>query len=151
MIRKAKLKDSQEILKIITFWAKKGKVLERSLNYIYENLRNFWVFIDNEEIIGCCALGVVGWDSLGEVKSLGIVEKYQGQGIGKKLVIKCVEEASELGLEKVFALTYVPDFFINLGFEKCDRKDLPHKVWSDCIHCVHFPDCQEVEVILKLK
>ncbi len=151
MIRKAKLKDSKDILNIVTFWAKKGKVLERSLNYIYENLRNFWVFIEDEEIIGCCALSVVGWESLGEIKSLGIVEKYQGQGIGKKFVNKCIEDARELGLGKVFALTYVPDFFMNLGFKRSDRKDLPHKVWSDCIHCVHFPDCKEVVVILNLK
>jgi amino-acid N-acetyltransferase len=151
MIRKAKLSDSSQIHQLINSCAKKGRVLERSLNYIYEHIRDFWVYSENKKVIGCCALGVVGWQNLGEVKSLVVARQYQGRGIGKRLAKKCIEEAPSLEITSVFALTFVPDFFKKLGFHSIERKDLPHKIWSDCINCSYFPDCCEEAVILKLK
>jgi UDP-N-acetylmuramoyl-tripeptide--D-alanyl-D-alanine ligase len=59
--------------------------------------------------------------------------------------------ARELGISRVFALTYKPDFFYRLGFRTIDKSELPHKVWSECINCVKFPDCGEVAVALDLK
>jgi amino-acid N-acetyltransferase len=47
----------------------------------------------------------------------------------------------------VFALTYRPDFFSTLGFSEVEKSELPHKVWQDCIHCVKFPECDEVAVM----
>ncbi|MCF7907763.1 MAG: N-acetyltransferase [Candidatus Omnitrophica bacterium] len=151
MIRKATLTDSKKIQALINAWAKEGRVLERSLNYIYEHIRDFWVYTQGKRIIGCCALSVVGWQDLGEVKSLAIAKSFQGRGIGKKLVLKCLEEARRLEVSNIFALTFVPQFFKKLGFKKISRKKLPHKIWSDCIHCMSFPNCSEEAVILKLK
>jgi len=150
MIRKAKISDSSQIHQLINSCAKKGKVLERSLNYVYEHIRDFWVYIDKKKIIGCCALGVVGWKNLGEVKSLVVAPSFQHKGIGKKLAKKCLGEAPSLGVDRVFALTFVPDFFKKLGFRSIERKDLPHKIWSDCINCSYFPDCCEEALIIKL-
>ena len=147
MIRKATIKDAQKIQELISSFAKKGKLLERSLNYIYEHIRDFWVFEKKGKIVGCCALHCVGWQGLGEIKSLAIKKKYQRKGIGEKLVKMCIEEAKILGLKKVFALTFVSDFFKKLGFKRIERKKLPAKIWSDCINCVLFPDCKEEAVI----
>lgn len=150
MLRKAKITDAKGIRSLINYWAKKGKVIDRSLNYIYENIRDFWVYEENKKIVGCCALHVVGWQNMGEIKSLGVNDKTQRRGIGKKLVKKCLSEAKTLGLKKVFALTFVPGFFKKLGFKPTDRKDLPHKIWSDCVNCVFFPNCKEEAVILSI-
>mgnify|MGYP001364448508 CR=1 FL=1 len=151
MIRKAKLSDAEDIQRLVNSWAKKGKLLRRSLNYIFEHLRDFWVFLDKGKVVGCCALSVTGWQNLAEIKSLAVLSKYQKKNIGKKLVKISLKEASSLGIKGVFALTYSPEFFTKVGFKIIDRKKLPHKIWSDCINCSEFPGCSEEAVILKIK
>ncbi|MBU2474174.1 MAG: N-acetyltransferase, partial [Candidatus Omnitrophica bacterium] len=143
MIRKATLSDSKEIQQLINAWAKKGRLLERSLNYVYENIRDFWVYVQGQRIVGCCGLSVVGWEDLGEIKSLVVTKKMQSRGVGRQLVKKCIQEAAKLGVKNIFALTFVPEFFKKLGFKEIDRKELPHKIWSDCINCLSFPNCCE--------
>jgi len=150
MIRKARIEDAQAIYDLITAWSKKGKLLNRSLNYLYENIRDFWVSQEGKKVIGCCALHIVGWEGLGEIKSLAVEPKYHGKGIGKLLVKKCLTEAKQMGLKQVFALTFVGPFFKKLGFKTIDKKNLPHKIWSDCVNCVYFPNCDEEAVIIKI-
>ena len=151
MIRKAKIADCKEIHKLVNYWAKQGKVLDRSLNYVYEHIRDFWIYQEGKKIIGCCALGVVGWESLGEIKCLVMAKGFQGRQIGSKLVQKCIEEAKALEIKNIFALTYSPAFFKKLGFKNINRKKLPHKIWRECINCSEFPECTENAVILKIK
>jgi len=151
MLRRAKISDAREIYSLINWWAERGAVLERSLNYIYENMRDYWVYEKKGKIVGVCALHVVGWENLGEIKSLAVDEKYQQRGIGNGLVRACVGEASALGMKKIFVLTFVPSFFKKFGFKKINKNKLPHKIWSDCINCAYFPNCKEEALILLLK
>ncbi|UCC96261.1 MAG: N-acetyltransferase [Candidatus Omnitrophota bacterium] len=150
MIRKAKIADAKDIQRLINYWAKKRKVLDRPLNYVYENIRDFWVCIDKKKVVGCCALHVVGWQNLGEIKSLVIEKKYLHKGIGKKLVGECLGEAKRIGVRNIFALTFIPKFFTKLGFGEIDRTELPHKIWADCVQCLYFPDCKEEAVIMRI-
>jgi len=145
------LSDAKKIRDLIGIWAKKNKMLDRSLNYIYENIRDFWVCREKNRLLGCCALHVVGWESLAEIKSLAVDPAYQHQGIARSMVAACIEEARSMGITGVFALTFVAGFFKRLGFKKTDRNALPHKIWSDCVNCTFFPDCRETAVILKIK
>lgn len=150
MFKKARFSEAVQIYKLISYFARKKLMLERSLNYIYERIRDFWVYKEKREVIGCCALSIVGWEGLAEIKSLAVKEKYQSRGIGTQLVKKALEEAKLLGLKKVFVLTYKPEFFKRLGFKEIDKEKLPHKIWSDCLNCPAFPDCKEVALIKKL-
>ncbi|MFP4087465.1 MAG: GNAT family N-acetyltransferase, partial [Desulfobacteraceae bacterium] len=59
-------------------------------------------------------------------------------------------EARSLGIKKVFTLTYVPDFFVKMGFEEIEKAVLPHKIWADCLKCPKFPDCDEIAMMLIL-
>ena len=59
----------------------------------------------------------------------------------------CVEEAAQLGIRRVFALTYRPGFFEPLGFRTLDKRELPQKIWKDCIRCANFTCCDEVALI----
>lgn len=149
LIRKATIHDVPEMQKIINSFADRGELLPRSLNQLYEDIRDFLVLDEGGRIMGTCALHV-NWGDLSEVKALVVDESLQGQGLGRKLVESCIDEAKTLGITRVFALTYKPDFFAKLGFRTIDKSELPQKVWNECIHCVKFPDCGEVAVIRDL-
>jgi len=62
----------------------------------------------------------------------------------------CLKEAKELGIGRVFSLTYAREFFERIGFSVIDKSSLPHKVWGDCVNCVKFPECDETAVIIDL-
>jgi len=149
MIRKARITDVKPIQLIINEYADQGQMLPRSLNELYENLRDFSVFEDDGGIAGVCALHI-SWDGLAEVRSLAVRMNMTGKGIGAILVNQCLREAGDLGAERVFVLTYQEDFFKKLGFSPVDKKELPHKIWTDCLNCVKFPNCDETALIITL-
>ncbi len=148
MIRKARMGDVKAIQKLIADYARKGDMLPRSLAEIYENLRDYFVFVDdgNGDVAGSAAIHIM-WEDLAEVRSLAVAEGRMRQGVGTQLVEACVSEAIVLGVTRVFALTYKPEFFEKLGFRKVDKSELPHKIWSDCLKCSKFPDCDEVALV----
>ena len=150
MIRKAKVSDIKAIHSLLLNYSETGVLLGRSLSDLYDQIRDFYVSVDENNILeGICGLHVC-WGDLGEIRSLAVKDEYKGQDIGLELVKACMREAEDFGLNKLFVLTYVPDFFKKLGFENVDKKVLPHKVWADCMNCVKFPDCDEEAMMIKL-
>lgn len=148
-IRKAIIRDAKDIHSIINRFAKRDKMLPRSLNEIYENIRDFFVCTERGGIIGVSALHVL-WDNLAEIRSIAVLKEYQGKGIGRRLIRQCIKEAKKLGVMRVFALTYNPEFFKDLGFKEIDKNSLPQKIWGDCLKCPKFPECDEIAVIKDL-
>lgn len=152
MIRNARMADVKDIYGLLQFFAKQDLLLGRSLSSLYDQLRDFKVVVEpeavggGEHLVGVCALHVC-WENLAEIRSLAIVDSRQGKGLGTSLVKACLAEATEFGIHRVFTLTYQPAFFRQLGFHDIDKGDLPHKVWSDCIHCPKFPDCNEEALV----
>lgn len=149
MIRKAKIQDIKQIQELINSFAKQDLMLPRSLNELYETLRDFWVFEEDKKIVGCCALHI-SWQDLAEIKSLAVKRNRHGKGIGSKLITTCIKEAKELGTKKLFVLTYKPGFFRKFGFKKIKHSSLPHKIWAECINCPKFPNCKEIAMIKQL-
>jgi amino-acid N-acetyltransferase len=151
IITKAVAADIETVHKILNFFAEKGLLLPRSLSELYEHLRQYFVLKTGPEgpVQGVCGLGIC-WKDLAEIQSLAILEAHQGRGFGRKLVAACLKEARLLELNKVFTLTYVPDFFMKLGFKEIDKSHLPHKIWADCLKCPKFPDCDETALMLDL-
>lgn len=149
-IRKAKIQDVTSIYKLLEYFSNKELLLLRSLAELYDNVRDFFVVEEEGQIIGCCSLHSC-WEDLGEIRSLAIDEKSQGKGIAPKLVDLCFKEASQLGLKRIFVLTYVPGFFKSLGFQEIPKDKLPHKVWTECIICPKFPNCGEIALIKDIK
>ena len=145
-IRNAIIKDIPRIHALISEFAKKDLMLFRSLASLYENIQNFFVAEIDGEVIGCCSLAVV-WSDLAEVKSLAVQSDHNGKGIGRKLVLRCIERGHELGVAKIFTLTLEPVFFEKVGFARIKRMDLPMKVWSDCARCPKQDNCDEIAMI----
>ncbi|MBW2505895.1 MAG: N-acetyltransferase [Deltaproteobacteria bacterium] len=153
MIRNAHMGDIKKIYKLLQYFADKDLLLGRSLSSLYDQLRDFSVFVENdprdpngEKLVGVCALHIC-WENLAEIRSLAVIDEYQGKGVGRQLVDKALKEADSYGITRVFTLTYQPVFFRKLGFKDVDKSELPHKVWSDCINCSKFPDCNEEALI----
>ena len=150
MIRKAKIKDIKYIQELIGYFAKRDVMLPRSLNELYENIRDFWVYEDKGKILGCAALHI-SWDDLAEIKSLAVAKNKQKQGLGADLIAACLAEAQVMGAKKVFVLTYKQEFFKKSGFKKIKHEALPHKIWAECINCCKFPNCQEIALLKVLQ
>lgn len=146
MIRKAKIKDVKQIQGLINYFAKQDLMLPRSLNELYETLRDFWVAEEDKKIVGCCALHI-SWEDLAEIKSLAVEKDRQRKGIGKELIEVCIKEAKQVGAKKIFVLTYKPEYFKKFGFKRVKHTDLPHKIWAECINCPKFPNCQETALL----
>lgn len=140
--RPAVIGDAKSIHTLINRYGDKGLMLHRSLNEIYETIRHYVIYEEDGVTLGVCGLQVT-WEDMAEVRALAVDESKSGQGIGTKLVEKVIEEARRLGIPKVFTLTYVPEFFAKLGFVEVDKMQFPHKIWSDCVRCHKFPDCDE--------
>ena len=153
MIRNARMGDIKKIHKLLQYFADKDLLLGRSLSSLYDQLKDFSVCVeeaeedpDQEKLVGACAFHIC-WDNLAEIRSLAVMDEYQGKGVGRQLVEKSLAEADSYGITRVFTLTYQPDFFRKFGFKDIDKSELPHKVWSDCINCSKFPDCNEEALI----
>ena len=149
-IRKARIDDIKAIHRLVNEFAKKGEMIPRSLNDLYENIRDIFVCEDEAEIRGVCALHIL-WEDLAEIRSLSVRIDSQGAGIGRRLVNTCIKEAETLGIRKIFALTYHADFFRKMGFSEIDKSELPQKIWGECLRCPKFPECDETAVILRLR
>jgi amino-acid N-acetyltransferase len=147
IVRKARVQDCMEIFGLVNLYARRGLMLPKSRNQIYQNVRDFVVVEEKGQIVGCGALHVL-WDDLAEIRSLAVVEERQGNGLGRLMVLHMLDEAREIGLPIVFTLTYVPGFFEKIGFKLIDKNELPRKIWVDCIDCVKFPNnCDEIALI----
>ena len=171
-IRKAVVTDIRAIHAILKRYADEDLLLPRALSELYDQLRDYFVLEADRggvpatptgndakpaeagrdtctRIQGVCGLHIC-WEDLAEIKSLAVCEEICGQGHGVRLVDACLDEARALGLRRVFALTYIPEFFQRLGFQAVEKSVLPHKIWADCLKCPKFPDCGETALVLDL-
>ncbi len=146
-LRKAHLNDVQGIYGLLMAEANKGLLLARPLSQVYSCLRDFYVLEDKDgTLAGCCALALA-WERMAEVRSLAVAEAYRKRGLGKKLVQACLDDAVNFGVTQIFTLTYQDGFFGSLGFKVIPKETLPQKIWTDCINCPKFPNCDEIAMI----
>lgn len=148
-VRKAKLADVKAIHRLVNDSTRDSEVLPRSLLEIYESLRDFSIAEAGGRIVACLALHIA-WEDLAEIRSLVVSPDWQGRKIGSRLIKAALREAKRLAVPRVFILTAKPAFFEKHGFEHVDKEKLPHKIWSDCLKCPKFPNCDEVALWKKL-
>ncbi|MCL6583236.1 MAG: N-acetyltransferase [bacterium] len=149
MIIRPKVTEGKAIQQLVNLYAVQGLLIPLSLHDIYERIREFFVYKIEDQIVGVASLHVI-WEDLAEVRSMAVHPDYQRRGIGKALVLRCLDEGRDLGIKQVFLLTYKKEFFEKVGFQLIDKSKLPQKVWSDCIKCVKFPDCDEIAMSIML-
>ena len=152
-IRRAQLADVAGIHGLLKHFSDRGVLLPRSESDLYNNVREFLVIKNrgenHGEVIACGALQIFT-RQLGEVRSLAVSTQYGKLGLGHQLVRRIEQDALELGLSRLMALTYAVGFFHKLGFKTVEMKELPEKVWGACINCYKFRNCDEIAVLKTL-
>lgn len=146
MVRRAKIKDVPQLVKMVNQYAARGEMLPRPLSQVYNSIRDYVVIEQQGQVVACGALHVV-WDNIAEVRTVAVAPDKIGQGLGRKIVEYLIEDAYQLELPQIFTLTYKPAFFEKFGFNRVDKKQLPHKAWQDCLNCPKFPECDEVPLV----
>lgn len=148
---KAKLSDIPAMQALVVSEVKDGVILERNEDEVATNIRSYVLAKENDKLLGYAALHIHS-SRLSEIRSLIVSSEYRGRNIGKKIVLFALDEAKALGVsEEVLVLTYLPEFFKKMDFIEIPKETIPeHKIWADCIKCIHFPVCNEVSLVYKL-
>lgn len=147
--RKAKITDVEPIHALITHYADVGLMLARPRTMLYEGLREFTIAEDKGVVVGAGSLHII-WEDLAEIRALAVAPEYCKKGIGRGLVNAFIEEARDLAIPHVFALTYQQGFFEKCGFKVVQKESLPQKVWGECVNCPKFPNCEEIAVTIDI-
>ena len=136
IFRQTILKDVGQILIMINRNAKAGKMLPKNKKQIFDLLLNYSVAVADDKVIGTCGCKIWVNESV-EIISLTTLKRFQGQGIGTRLIQENIERGKSLGFKHFFAMTVVPDIFAKVGFKRVDYRklSLKAKVWGDCAAC----------------
>ena len=148
-IRRAHLKDIDEILFLLNLFKDQDLLLPRNRDEMASRIRDFWVAEIENKVAGCVALHNYT-EQMGEIRSLAVVPEFQKKGIAQKLVQTCVDEGKRMNLQQVFVLTYLEKWFQELGFKTVPKETLPEKIWIDCQFCPKQENCREIALTYKL-
>lgn len=138
MIRRARTADVQEIRRLVDLYAGTGRrLLKKSAVKLYEDVQEFWVAEDVQHrtpgpVIACGALHVM-WEDLAEVRSVAVAKEYGGRGIGHRIVTRLLETARELGVRRVFCLTFEVEFFARHGFQQILGTPVAPEVYEELL------------------
>jgi amino-acid N-acetyltransferase len=148
---KAKLSDIPAMQALVVSEVKDGIILDRTEDEVATNIRSYVLAKDDDKLVGYTALHIHS-RRLAEIRILIVDEAYRGQNVGQRMVQFALDEAKAIGVEEdVLVLTYLPQFFLKLNFKEINKEVIPeHKIWADCIKCIHFPICNEVALVYKL-
>jgi amino-acid N-acetyltransferase len=148
-VRRARTNDVPSIHQLLDYYAARGQLLPRSPDELTKHISSFTVINEADNLTGCAALEVFTED-LGEVRSLAVRDAATGGGYGRALVEEIEHNARTIGLRRLMALTYVPDFFARLGYGVVAMNTLPEKVFGVCVTCPKFRCCDEIAVLKHL-
>ena len=104
-IRAARTSDIKGIRALIDSYAPEGRLLTKETVTLYESVQEFTVAVDGDKVIGCGALHVL-WEDLAEVRTVAVDEALRGQGIGHKILDAVISRAKNIGVQRIFCLTF---------------------------------------------
>lgn len=115
IIRKAKSKDTKAIYSLLLEEIPNGKVLRRSVKELKKVIRSFFVYEEDNKIVGCCSLEIYS-PKIAEIRSLIVSLEYRNRGVGSALIQKCLDEARKKKIYQVLSITDKSEFFERFGF-----------------------------------
>jgi len=124
-------------------------MLPRSHAALQNALPNYLVADIDGEVIGCGGVEQYTSDTA-EIFGVATAPDASVRGTGTAIVSALIEKARVENISQLFALTLAPDFFQKMGFRTVKHKDLPMKVWKDCVACPKYGNCDEIPMVLDL-
>ena len=104
-VRRARTQDVPQIRDLVDSWTGDRRLLGKATVTLYEDVQEFFVAVDGDHVVGCGALHVL-WADLAEVRTLAVAAEVRGLGVGHALLDRLLEQAGELGVRRVFCLTF---------------------------------------------
>jgi amino-acid N-acetyltransferase len=99
---------------------------------LYEDVQEFTVAVEGDLVVGCGALHVL-WEDLAEVRTVAVLDRLKGQGVGHKILEAIIERARVVGVERIFCLTFETQFFNRHGFEEIHGTPVDPDVYSELL------------------
>jgi len=132
-IRPARSTDVKGIRKLIDTYAPQRRLLSKETVTLYESVQEFSVAVENGEIVGCGAIHVL-WEDLAEVRTVAVAENLRRQGVGHKIMEAVIQRAREIGVKRIFCLTFETEFFGKHGFEEIQGTPVDSEVYAQLLH-----------------
>jgi amino-acid N-acetyltransferase len=131
-IRRARTSDVRAIRELVDVYTADRRLLSKATVTLYESVQDFWVAEDDRKIVGCGALHVM-WEDLAEIRTVAVDPACRGRKIGHQIVNRLIDQARELGVARVFCLTFETRFFGSFGFTEIDGAPVPHAVYEQLL------------------
>jgi amino-acid N-acetyltransferase len=132
VVRAAKTGDVKKIRKIVDAYTDERRLLFKATVTLFEAVQEFVVAELDGEVVGCGALHVL-WEDLAEVRTVAVLEEMHGKGIGNQIMVKILENAKDIGVKKVFCLTFETKFFGAHGFQEIQGTPVSPEVYQEMI------------------
>jgi amino-acid N-acetyltransferase len=131
-IRPARTQDIPGIRALIDTYTLGGRLLNKETVMLYEDVQEFTVAVENNEVVGCGALHVL-WEDLAEVRTVAVVDNLKGQGVGHQILEAIINRARTVGVSRVFCLTFETAFFARHGFEEIHGTPVAPDVYTELL------------------
>ena len=132
VIRPARTSDVKAIRELVDSYAAPGQMLSKETVTLYESVQEFTVAEDDGVILGCGALHVL-WDDLAEVRTVAVKKEFHKKGIGHQILEKIVERARDVGVARIFCLTFQTEFFGRHGFVVIEGTPVTPEVYQELL------------------
>ncbi|GAA1602010.1 amino-acid N-acetyltransferase [Actinoplanes couchii] len=133
IIRRARTGDIRSIRSLVDTYTTDRRLLSKATVTLYEQVQEFWVAeAEDGSVVGCGALHVM-WEDLAEIRTVAVDPARRGQKIGHRIVAALIDQARELGVRRVFCLTFETRFFGSFGFTEIDGAPVPHKIYEQLL------------------
>jgi amino-acid N-acetyltransferase len=132
-VRPARTSDVAEIRRLVDLYVPRGILLDKPTVTLYEDVQEFVVSArDDGTLVGCGALHVM-WEDLAEVRTLAVDPAAKGTGVGHALLDELLARARDLGVRRVFCLTFEVDFFKAHGFHELDGAPVEPEIYDELL------------------
>ena len=131
-IRPARTSDIKGIRTLIDAFALQRRLLNKETVTLYESVQEFTVAVEDGVVVGCGALHIL-WEDLAEVRTVAVAEHLHGKGVGRKILESIIDRAKEIGVERIFCLTFETDFFGSLGFKEIQGTPVEPEVYAELL------------------
>lgn len=132
LVRSARTCDVAAIRRLVDAYAPRGILLDKATVTLYEDVQEFLVAEQDAQVVGCGALHVI-WEDLAEVRTLAVDPVVRGQGVGHALLSRLLDRARDLGVSRLFCLTFEVSFFARHGFREIDGAPVEPAVYEELL------------------